>query len=508
MALTKISSNVIANNTIAVGNIADNSVDATKIASNSILTRHIDDNQIGIDQLNVSDGSSGQFLKTNGSGTLSFASVSTPITALNNATANELVTVGSTTTELDAEANLTFDGTNLIVGSVASGSSTATPIELNLGSTFADAAGSKSKTKLKVFEDSSANIYGFGVSNGLLEYHSNSAHAFYVDESEKVRIDSSGNVAIGTGTTSGKFLVTDSSIMDINFIGNPPELNLEDSGSTSGQKRARLTLNDQQLKIQGLSDADDAVTSNFIACDLSNGNVGIGGSSTPAQAFEIYRNSSSGSAGGYAGLSLRNDHSSGYMAVQFHEGGTLRADILMQNGTNDMQFRVGGGGTERMRILSGGGLTFNGDTATANALDDYEEGTVANNYIYTSSGNLGTSGNLQTNKISYVKIGKMVHIHGQVGWTYNHGNTGSNARIDLPFTVETGHRGALALGLVTDMNLNTSDVMFTLVTEGAGTVAYFLTCIDSGTHDHLNGADFTSNSYRTVSFAGSYVTSQ
>ena len=114
MALTKISSNVIANNTIAVGNIADNSVDATKIASNSILTRHIDDdqittdqiaantiataniadnavdgtkiasnsiltrhiddNQIGIDQLNVSDGSSGQALTTDGSGTLSFAS--------------------------------------------------------------------------------------------------------------------------------------------------------------------------------------------------------------------------------------------------------------------------------------------------------------------------------------------------------------------------------------------------------------------------------------------------
>ena len=73
MALTKINSSVIANNTIAVGNIADNSVDATKIASNSILTRHIDDNQIGIDQLNVSDGSSGQALTTNGSGTLSFA---------------------------------------------------------------------------------------------------------------------------------------------------------------------------------------------------------------------------------------------------------------------------------------------------------------------------------------------------------------------------------------------------------------------------------------------------
>ena len=35
------------------------------------------------------------------------------ITALNNATANEIVTIGATTTELDAEANLTFDGTTL-----------------------------------------------------------------------------------------------------------------------------------------------------------------------------------------------------------------------------------------------------------------------------------------------------------------------------------------------------------------------------------------------------------
>ena len=40
------------------------------------------------------------------------------ITALNNPTENELVTVGATTTELESEANLTYDGTELkIVGS-------------------------------------------------------------------------------------------------------------------------------------------------------------------------------------------------------------------------------------------------------------------------------------------------------------------------------------------------------------------------------------------------------
>ncbi len=47
------------------GNLSFATVD-TSIAANSI----------GITEINVSDGTSGQFLQTNGSGTLSFASVS------------------------------------------------------------------------------------------------------------------------------------------------------------------------------------------------------------------------------------------------------------------------------------------------------------------------------------------------------------------------------------------------------------------------------------------------
>ena len=57
---------------------------------------------------------------------------------------------------------------------------------------------------------------------------------------------------------------------------------------------------------------------------------------------------------------------------------------------------------ERARFLSSGGLTFNGDTATANALDDYEEGT----WTPSTSSN-GTVSNAQG---FYVKIGKMVHV--------------------------------------------------------------------------------------------------
>jgi hypothetical protein len=63
------------------------------------------------------------------------------------------------------------------------------------------------------------------------------------------------------------------------------------------------------------------------------------------------------------------------------------------------------GNTERMRILSSGGITFNGDTATANALDDYEEGT------WTPTVNTGSiTGTSITYSGTYTKVGRMVYI--------------------------------------------------------------------------------------------------
>ena len=47
--------------------------------------------------------------------TLTITGAAAPITALNNKTANRLTTIGSTTTELDGEANLTFDGSTLAI---------------------------------------------------------------------------------------------------------------------------------------------------------------------------------------------------------------------------------------------------------------------------------------------------------------------------------------------------------------------------------------------------------
>jgi len=142
-------------------------------------------------------GTDGQFLKTNGSGTLSFATVAaSPVTALNNATANELVTVGSTTTELDAEANLTFDGNNLKVGAGA-----GTHVDAD------DLLISKDAAITGISIQNADDGYGclnFGDASdndiGRIAYNHNGNHmTFAANAATRMEIEDDGNVKINDG---------------------------------------------------------------------------------------------------------------------------------------------------------------------------------------------------------------------------------------------------------------------------------------------------------------------
>jgi hypothetical protein len=70
------------------------------------------DGTLETDNLTVggAQGSDGQVLTSTGSGVAWEDAGGGAVSAINNATANELVTIGSTTTELDAETKLVFDG--------------------------------------------------------------------------------------------------------------------------------------------------------------------------------------------------------------------------------------------------------------------------------------------------------------------------------------------------------------------------------------------------------------
>jgi len=114
--------------------IADDAINSEHYTDGSIDTAHIGDDQVTYAKIqNVTDarmlgnnaGSDGAVTEMTKANVLSFlnvedgATAAGTVTAINNATANELVTIGSTTTELDAQANLTFDGSTLTLAGVA-----------------------------------------------------------------------------------------------------------------------------------------------------------------------------------------------------------------------------------------------------------------------------------------------------------------------------------------------------------------------------------------------------
>ena len=115
--------------------LAADCVDGDNIADDSIGSEHIADNAVGLaamasgtdgqvltydasgNPVAVGPGTDGQVLTSTGAGSPpAFEDVPAGGATINNATANELVTVASTTTQLDAESNLTFDGNNLTLG--------------------------------------------------------------------------------------------------------------------------------------------------------------------------------------------------------------------------------------------------------------------------------------------------------------------------------------------------------------------------------------------------------
>ena len=97
-------------------------------------------------------------------------------------------------------------------------------------------------------------------------------------------------------------------------------------------------------------------------------------------------------------------------------------------------FNVGASETERMRILASGGITFNGDTAAANALDDYEEGT------WTPA----CGATLSTATGHYTKIGNQVTVHYHVVTTGGLPSSTGQVQISgLPFTIDSNGAGAI-----------------------------------------------------------------
>ena len=157
MALTQVKTSGLADDAVTGAKIADDTVAEANMANDAISLTELKagtDGQIitwdaSGNPVAVGPGNDGQVLTSTGSGSPpAFEDVPAGGATINNATENELVTVASTTSQLDAETNLVFDGTRLMVGTTASSSETWQPKvqivgteSLGLGRASADNAG-------------------------------------------------------------------------------------------------------------------------------------------------------------------------------------------------------------------------------------------------------------------------------------------------------------------------------------------------------------------------------
>jgi len=202
----------------------------------------------------------------------------------------------------------------------------------------------------------------------------------------------------------------------------------------------------------------------------SSARVGIG-TASPTEKLHV-----SGSGGtvilvadssDYAGLSLSGSGSSNFIVSDD------RLDFLVN-------------GSTRASILTTGGLTFNGDTSTDNALDDYEEGT------WTPALNFGgasTGISYALQRGTYTKVGNVVRFVVDIQLSSKGSATGAATIAGLPFSISNTNGTSVATG------------MSTITTDGKGNLLMLLA---SGTTSLLRGQNSNSN-YSNSAFGNSTI---
>ena len=245
-----------------------------------------------------------------------------------------------------------------------------------------------------------------------------------------------------------------------------------------------------------------ALGTNDVLTINSSGNVGIG-TTSPTAPLHIQN-----SPGNNTTDSLYIYSTDGAAQLRMEGGGDEWIFNTNYNQNQlDIKNKSGSGSTNtRVSILSGGGISFNGDTAAANALDDYEEGTWTPTITFSSSAPNVTLGNI--NAGHYTKIGDTVHFH--MTLHVNAYNSGSGNLIigGLPFAhTSTYTKRFITASLSADhLNWESDWVAVNLTNATGGTTGFTYTAQrDNAASEYIAQANYpTGNTYHFAT--GHYYT--
>ena len=134
--------------------------------------------------------------------------------------------------------------------------------------------------------------------------------------------------------------------------------------------------------------------------------------------------------------------------------------------------------TEKMRIMPSGGITFNGDTSTNNALDDYEEGT------WTPGSVTGTIGTIS--HANYTKIGRLVHVTCVVEAFSDTSTNASITLTNLPFPVYRDQAAGSLFGI------QSSETGAVVTYANTNEYLFFYTISANGTWNTMTHAELNS----------------
>jgi len=155
-----------------------------------------------------------------------------------------------------------------------------------------------------------------------------------------------------------------------------------------------------------------------------------------------------------------------------------------------------------MRILSSGGITFNGDTAAANALDDYEEGT------FTVTPTCSVSGTVTLSSLNvgyYTKIGNRVFFSYRVDVASVSSPSG-RLNMNLPFAVAnisptSSSRSTATTFIYNSVSTNISDFV-SFIPTGTSIVSLYIGSSATGSNTAANQMQAGTE----IHLAGHYIT--